>query len=227
MSIKAVSIEGIKAFQSLDAIQRESLAKVMTRRVYALGDSIINQTTDACDVYFLISGKVRVCTYSNNGKEIQFEDLESGEMFGELAALDGDSRTSECVALSESIVAVMSQTDFLVTIDTHTGVNRYVISRLVQMLRNHMGRVIEFSTHSVKDRLRLELFRMAVSKGALANDSITIDEAPTHADIASRISTHREAVTRELKYLEKSKIITWTRNVHMIHDLEALRAKNS
>ena len=54
--------------------------------------------------------------------------------------------------------------------------------------------------------------------------AVKFEDVPTHADIASRISTHREAVTRELKNLEKLGVINWRPGNYVVHDITALEA---
>jgi len=216
--------EGIAAFQSLDSVQRGALSKQLTVAKFRAGDFVVRHSAAERDVYFIVSGTIRVCMLSSCGKEVQFEDLESGEMFGEIAALDGKERTSNCIALTETTLAVLSQTDFLAALDTYNGFNRYIVKRLTSMLRSHMGRVFEFSTRSVKDRVRFEVFRMGVRADGDPMQDIVISDVPTHADIASRISSHREAVTRELKQLEKDGVITWKPGNYIIHKLDQLTA---
>jgi len=54
------------------------------------------------------------------------------------------------------------------------------------------------------------------------SDGIVLLEVPTHAEIAARISTHREAVTREIKILELSGAISWGKGKHIVHDVTQL-----
>src|SRR3954468_11039408 len=60
------------------------------------------------DVYFLVSGDVRVCMRTKSGKEVIFGDLRASQFFGELAALDGTSRSANVTALTRGEVCIMS-----------------------------------------------------------------------------------------------------------------------
>ncbi len=222
--LEAVSLEGIPAFHSLNAVQRRAIAAKLDRRYYQPDDVIIKRGEQSTEVYFLISGRVRACSSSAEGKEVQFEDLDAGEMFGELAALDGRGRSGEVVAIAESTVAAMSQADFLDSLDTHPGLSRYVMTRLTQVIRNQMDRVLEFTAHTVKIRVRSELVRLAERQGEpLGGGVIAITNAPSQSDLAARIGSHREAVNRELKDLNRRGVITWTRTERLINDLETLK----
>ena len=94
--------------------------------------------------------------------------------------------------------------------------------RLTNLVRDHCERIFEFSTLGVKNRIHAELLRLA-QENPREGDQVTIADAPTHEEIAKRISTHREAVTRELKELERTGLIKWDRVSHIIYDVEKLR----
>ena len=74
------------------------------------------------------------------------------------------------------------------------------------MVRGLCERVVEFSTLGVKNRIHAELLRLA-NKHMQDENRAVISPAPTHADIASRVSTTREAVTREMSHLGQIGVI--------------------
>ena len=227
IKVEAATVEGIAAFQSLTNQHRVEVAERMQMQTFDSGDVVINQLNNENNVYFIITGRIRVCMFSNNGKEIQLDDLQPGDMFGELSAIDGCGRTSDCISLVNSKLVTLSQADFLTSLELYSGFNRYVMKRLASMTRKHIGRVFEYSAHSVRERLHFELYRLALTQSMGLQTDIVIQCPPTHADLAARISTHREAVTRELKQLESMGIITWNRRKHVIHDLIALTVPRS
>jgi len=89
-------------------------------------------------------------------------------------------------------------------------------------MRRLTARVVEFSTLAVRHRIQAELLRLAGALPSGANTAI-LSPAPTHAEIASRISTHREAVTRELSWLEDKGIIAKEGRTLRLKDLGKLR----
>jgi len=96
-------------------------------------------------------------------------------------------------------------------------------SLFAQQSRLMTERIFEFSTMLVRDRLVHELVRIADDN--LAGDgTAVIDPAPTHYDLAARISTHREAVSREMSRLTKLGLISKTGRRLAVHDIAGLRA---
>ena len=83
-------------------------------------------------------------------------------------------------------------------------------------------RVYEFSTLLVRDRLIRELLRLAGDPQPSSNEA-AITPAPTHVELAAKISTHREAVSRAMSALAKEKLITKRSGTLVLRDLSALR----
>ncbi|MBT8447451.1 MAG: helix-turn-helix domain-containing protein, partial [Gammaproteobacteria bacterium] len=93
---------------------------------------------------------------------------------------------------------------------------------LALQVRRLSERVIEFSTVGVNDRVHAELLRLA-QDGRHDGAEIAISPAPTHADIASRVATHREAVTKELSRLTREGILRKEKGTLVITDLPRLQ----
>jgi hypothetical protein len=86
-----------------------------------------------------------------------------------------------------------------------------------------LGRIIEFRTLPVRGRVHAELLRLArIAAPHLGHCIATIAPAPTHAAIASRIDTHREAVTREFNELSRMGLIKRNGRELVIRDIAAL-----
>jgi len=224
--VSGIALGTFEIFSKLDMDARSEIARNTHQRIVEKGQYIISAENNDSDVYFLISGSVRVCSFSHNGKPIHFDELTSGMMFGELSAIDHKERSSDCISTSKCTLAVMKASQFRQIISTHETVRDKVLLRLASMVRDNMQRVYEFSALSVPQRIRCELLRLASvaesSKESESDSDIHLTAVPTHAEIAARISTHREAVTRELKSLETSGIITWKPKKYVIHDITYL-----
>lgn len=220
MTPTARTLSLFEIFAGLTDLQREELASRMSCREYAAGHYIISSGSPE-NVYFLVAGKVRACAYSEAGKQIYFEDLLPGTIFGELSAIDNGPRTSDCVCVASSIIASFDKNVFLEVLDEYPSVNRAVLLRLVALVRKQLQRVYEYSTYSVNQRIRFELLRLAYESG-METDHIELKSAPTQSELADRVSSHREAVSRELRQLEVDGLIVWSRHRHAILDKEGL-----
>ena len=98
-------------------------------------------------------------------------------------------------------------------------VGQALIGELVRNVRTLTKRVYEFSTLAVNNRIQAELLRLA-SLAPREGKSARLIPPPTHADIASRVSTHREAVTRELNRLSRIGLIKRQPGILIVRDVE-------
>jgi CRP-like cAMP-binding protein len=142
-------------------------------------------------------------------------------MFGELAAIDGEARSTHVVTLSDALIASMHKDAFWKALLAYPNVAATTLKRLSHLVRLHCERIVEFSTLGVRNRIHAELLRLA-RKVSQTDGRVVIQDPPTHAEIASRVTTHREAVTKELKHMEALGLVEWRPGQHVINDVEAL-----
>ena len=194
------SLKRVAIFSTLsnDAIER--VAKGCRWREYVAGEQILSYQDASTDVLFLLSGKARVIIYSSDGKAVVFVDLAPPTMFGEIAAIDRKPRSASAEALEACTVASMSAEKFEELLMREPRVAMAVLRHTVADVRRLSERVFEFSTMVVQNRIQAELMRLA-GQTAHAENSAVLSPAPSLSDIAARVSTHREAVSRELSRL--------------------------
>lgn len=123
-------------------------------------------------------------------------------------------------SLGQCLVAVMPRQVFLKALRDQPTFMMAVMVHLTQQIRRLTDRVFEFSTLAVRNRVHAELLRIALPL-KIHNDAI-LSPAPTHEEIASRISTHREAVTREMARLEESGLLRKEGRTLRIENLDRL-----
>ncbi len=151
-------------------------------------------------------------------------------MFGEIAAIDGEPRPVDVEAVTTCTVARLPHAEFLRLIDERPGFAIAVLRQVAANIRRLTARVFEFSTLPVKSRVHAELLRLAVHAPKPAQEkggtggAIVLSPAPKHAAIAARISTHREAVTRELNALAKRGLVKKSGTDLVVCDVGRLRA---
>lgn len=183
---------------------------------YKAGRTLINEGERATDVFVILEGQAQVVLYSPAGREVAVRLLGEGELFGELAALDGAPRCASVVAASDMRALTIGRSDFLACVEETPGAHAWLTARLVAEVRRLTGRVFELSALNVQSRLHCEVLRLARAHGAI------VDPAPTHAELASRIGTHREAVTREMGALVERGIVSTRRRALEVIDLASL-----
>ncbi|MCJ7597267.1 MAG: Crp/Fnr family transcriptional regulator [Methyloceanibacter sp.] len=200
------SLKGIAIFAGLSRASIERIERRCAWRRYAPGEPVLSYLDGSDDVFFIALGEVRVTIYSTAGKAVSFRELGSGEIFGEFPAIDGGPRSASVEARTNCLIASMPGASFRELLSSELGLAQALLPRLTKTIRALTTRVYEFSTLAVNNRIQAELLRLA-SLGPKDGKSARIVPAPTHIEIASRVSTHREAVTRELNRLSRIGII--------------------
>jgi CRP-like cAMP-binding protein len=222
----APRVDALAGFELFRGLPTDALASVSRRcqwRRYRAHQIILSHRDDSREVFFVVRGQVRVTFFSESGREVAFRDLPAGEMFGELSALDGLPRSCTVVALSDTLVAVMAASLLWDLLRQHASVNACILRRLTRLVRALSDRVVELSTLTVQRRIQMELLRLA-REASPGQKSAVIFPAPTHAELATRVSTHREAVTRGLGELTRAGIVEKRGGTLVIRDVEALAA---
>lgn len=216
------SLFGIRLFHGLAPDELKELAARCHWHRFGAGQQILSHRDDSTDIYFIIGGQVRATIYSRSGKEVAFRDLGPGESFGELSAIDNKPRAANVVAVSDSLIVSMPSSVFWDVLLTHSLIASTMLKQLSDLTRLLTERIIEFSTLGVRNRIHAELLRL--SRKQMRSENVAeLSPAPTHAEIASRISTHREAVTRELNELTRAGLIERRSGTLYIHDVNKLK----
>ena len=184
----------------------DALARRWTVRSYRHNEAIIAHRDPGRDVFFLLEGRARVTLFSDSGKEIAYRDVGHGEIFGELAGIDGKPRSASVVALESARAARLPEAAFRDMVATHPVFAWALLVHLSAQLRRMTDRVFEYSTLVVRKRLILELLREAAESEPLDGQPC-ICPAPSHVELAAKISSHREAISREMSSLAKKGLI--------------------
>ena len=167
---------------------------------------VIAEGTDSTDVYLVRSGKLRISLSAANGREILLRDIGPGAVVGELAAIDGGLRSASVAALEEAVLACQRAEDFIRFLGEVPQAGLWMTRQLAARVRDLTERTTELATLPIAGRVQRELLRLAAEAGGEGDQAI-IRPMPTHAEIASRLGTHREAVTRELNQLAQEGIV--------------------
>jgi CRP/FNR family cyclic AMP-dependent transcriptional regulator len=217
------TLAGISIFSALPPKALETVHRSCSWRRYEQGEPIVDYLDASDDVFFVANGEAAVTIYSVAGQAVSFRTLGPGDIFGEYAAIDGQPRSASVEARTSCLIASMTAKEFRKLLEAEPAVTQAVLKGLVRNVRSLTKRVYEFSTLAVNNRIQAELLRLA-SLAPREGEGARINPAPTHAEIASRISTHREAVTRELNRLSRIGIIERQSGALVVHDLARLAA---
>ena len=219
---KNQSLARIRLFDGLSASVLEELSKRCRWHKYQPNEQVIDRYSDSRDLYLIVEGRVRVVNYSVTGREVTFDEREKGEYFGELAALDGEPRSANVIALNKLNVACLSQEAFNRLLLEHPQVTLKILNGLAKIVRASNKRIMDLSTVGANNRVHAEILRLAIP-GVRTDNTAIVSPFPIHGDIASRVSTTRETVNRVFSDLSRRGIVKRSKSNLVILDLIRLR----
>lgn len=157
-------------------------------------------------VYFVVSGQVRAFMPMADGKEVNYAQFGPGEMFGELAALDGRERSADVITVTESVVAACPRPVFLDFLRDYPAFSLRLMVRLANIIRLSSQRIAEISALTEIQRVYLELLRFS-NPDPSGDGSWVIRPAPLHKDLAGWASVTTDMVGRALGHLMKANLV--------------------
>ena len=221
--VAAAALRSIVIFSGVCVEECEMIAKGCKGHQVETGEEIISYRDETDDVYFVVSGEVRVTIFTHSGKRVSFRDIDTGHVVGEWSAIDGHPRSSSVVALSETFMISMSAAMFKRIITDNPPVAWKLLQEVTLLARRLSARIVDYSALSVTGRLHVELLRLA--RVTQESTGVAVQSLfATNEELASRISTRREAVSRELRRLEKMGIVGREGNKRMVRDVEKLES---
>jgi CRP-like cAMP-binding protein len=203
-----------------DILRHEIVARGR-RRILRRGDVIIESGGTDRDVYYILEGRMEVTLLSARGQNVIIRDIGPGGLFGEFAALSGRPRSASVSASQDSKIVEITDEIFLQIVAETAGAGLWLARQFAEEVRRLTQRHFEMSTMAVTARIQCELLHLA-SKAGIRGDCAQLDPAPTHASIAARIGSHREAVTKEFGQLARLGIITQDKRSLTIRSISGL-----
>lgn len=190
------------------------------RRLTA-GNSLIAQDEAEDHVFILMQGEAQVILLSEAGREVWLDTLPQGNIIGEIAALMGAPRTSEIIAGTSLLAAAFPGPVFLDLVAQHGQMGVALARQLAVRVQHTTKRMFELSAMAAPGRVYAELIRL--SEPGEDPETVVIRPTPSLTDIARRISTTRETVSRTISKLEKRGLLKRHKDGFELLDPDRLR----
>ncbi len=198
-----------------------ALAKYWTEATYPPRALIVSEDETDDDVFFILEGRARAATYTDTGKEVLMSELPAGESFGIFAAIDGQPRSTNVLAVEDVRIARMSAENFNKVLYSHASVTRAFVLYLVERIRHLSSRMTAVTTRNAEQRLIAELLRLGESSRTGPNTAV-IEPLPTQQEFATLLFSQREAIGRDMSKLKEAGLIERKGRTLEIKSIEGL-----
>jgi CRP/FNR family cyclic AMP-dependent transcriptional regulator len=219
------SLAAIPFFGGLDPAALERLAASMRSRRFRRGEVIFHIGDPGDALFAIISGEVKITLPAETGDEAILATLRPGDVFGELALLDGAPRSASATALTPTEAVVLPRDRFRELIATEAGFRDALLASIAGELRRLTTHVEELHFLDITGRLAARLVRLAQEGGTPAADgSIRLRTNLTQADLAAMVGCTRQSVNKLLGQFTDDGLLRLERDGIVVTDLNGLSA---
>lgn len=210
-------------FDALDSQARQELANFSYIKRFSSGDSIFTMGEPGQSMMAIAEGTVRVTMFTPSDREVTLNDLQAGDVFGEIAMLDGQERSANVKALTNCTLVVLERRALLDVLQRNPGLSVRLIELLCQRVRRSDERMIEIAFLDLPARLAKLLLRLTVTPPASEDKPLT-KLSQSQSELASMIGNTRENVNRCLRKWQKAELINLQDGWLIIRDRDRLEA---
>ena len=192
----------VSLFRRLDEAQLQALAALVGECRFAKGELIILAEAEGDALFVIEQGQVKVSLIHGDGREVILSFLGPGQVFGELALLDGMPRSATVSATAPTLLLVLRRADFLRLLADTPQIAVSLLEELAARLRRTDQQIEGLALFNVASRLSKTLLHLALERGVEVPEGYTLEAPPTHQQLANMTGSTRETVSRVLKQLE-------------------------
>ncbi len=205
-----------------NTIWYESISERTTTRLYSAGSVITLQGETSTQIGFILSGRAKAISFSENGEATWVGYFQKDDFFGHTALLTETSPPFEIVAETQVKVLFVTPNAINQLLSKQENLNLEIARDLAKRLDQMTHRLIEAYTLSAKGRVCAELSRLSRVIG-MAPDMRIIRPNPIFVELAERVNSTRETVSRTVSELQKKGILAREPGAIIINDPDRLR----
>ena len=220
----AASLARIPFFAGLDAAALERVAAGTRTRRFRRGEVIFHAGDPGEALFVIVSGEVKITLPSETGDEAILATLRAGDVFGEIALLDGSPRSASATALVATETIVLPRETFGELIATEPAVRDALLSSLAGELRRLTTHVEELHFLDMTGRLAARLVRFAGEAEPAPDGTIRLKPTLTQAELASMVGCTRQSANKVLGEFADEGLIRLERDGIVVTDLSGLVA---
>lgn len=192
-------------FQSLSEDEFSLINDITKTKFVKKNTLIFSKGDENNSMYILKEGSVDIFILTETGKELILSSLQDGDYFGELSLLDDAPISTNVMATSDCVLIIIHKADFFSIMERNPTILSNVINCLCSKIRGLTEKVEEFALLDVYHRFTLLLMDLSDLN---ENEERVINRSLTHKNIALRIGSSREMVSRIIKDLENGGYIS-------------------
>jgi CRP-like cAMP-binding protein len=213
-------------FHALPLAAVEDLTRRVSIKRVNSQTSIVTQDDPGDSMFVIMTGRVKVVIFGENGREVTLSYLRPGDSFGEMSLFDGEARSACCIAVEPTTLLSLTRENLLRHLSDHPRTALNLLGEMARRLRRADESITQLALCDVNERLVLRLISIARDEGTENPQGIMIRRRPTQQELANMIGSCRETISRAFNQLARDEmIIPRGRSLVVTHKLIAAVGK--
>ncbi len=215
----------VPIFSDLPSGTLTMIEKIGSKKMYNKNDVVLLEEEAGTALFVIVKGKVKVARSSNDGREVILTILSDSDFFGEMAILDGLTRSATVTALEESELFLIQRNDFLNLLREFPEISITLLQELTKRLRSADAKIKALSLKDAEGKVATVILQLADDVGKIKHGKVEIEKLPLQQDLANMAGTSRETISRTLHSFAKKGLIELDGSKLSILDYEKFKEK--
>jgi CRP/FNR family cyclic AMP-dependent transcriptional regulator len=210
-------------FGKLNPGEIDSLISYARIERYQAGREIFAKGSPGQSLMAVLCGSIKISSPSSEGKEIVFRIINAGEIFGEIAVLDGEERSADATAMTDCELLVLHRRDFLRLLESRADLCMILLRILCLRLRQTSEQVEDVMFRHLESRVAKRLVQLAENAGVSGIPTTSIELHVSQRELGNMAGGSRESVNKILQNWHRQGLIDLGKSSVFIHDIEKLK----
>ena len=216
-------LENHPFFSKLAASDLDILLSRARAKRYRTGEIIFHKGMPGDSMMAVLAGQVRISAPGADGREIVLNTIEPGEVFGEIAIIDGGPRTAEAAAAKDCELLFLDRRDFLPFLESRPSLALALLLVVCRRLRQTTEQVEDVMFLALPERLARKLVELAESHGRPTPEGVRIEHRLSQRELGNLLGLSRESINKQLSAWHRQGILNTDGGVITLVDIDALR----
>ena len=195
------------------------------KKRYGAAEALFHEGEVSNRVVVLLSGRVKIATVTEDGKEVMLGVRDPGDLLGEFSAIDGEPTSANVLAMEPVEALVLETGAFRQWLTEHPRAALLLLEMVLARLRDADRKRVEFSAYDTVGRVARRLFELAERFGEIKDGGVEISLPLTQDELAAWTGASRVGVSQALKALRERGWIETRRRSITVLDMSGLERR--
>jgi len=205
---RKLALMGSPLFAAMTPPELDSVLTMAAEHRYRRGQTIFQKDDAGSSLMAVLGGRVRISTVSAEGKEVTLNVISPGEVFGEIALLDGKPRSADATAIEDTTLLVLERRDFMPFILNNQDLTARLLAILCERLRRTSVALEDIALFDLPVRLARVLLQLSEDYGRPTGAGLRIDMKLSQKDLSNLVAATRESINKQLRAWRETGLVS-------------------